>query len=413
MSNLAFLGGKPVRNTPWPTWPVYGQPVRDAVARVALSNVYCAQVGKEVEQFERDFADYHGVAHAVAVANGTLAIQAGLAAAGIGCGDEVIVPAYTFVASASAVVENNAIPVFVDSEPLSQGLDPAEVRRKITPRTRGIMPVHINGYPCDMDAVMAIAAEHKLVVIEDCAHAHGATHRNRKVGTIGHYGCFSFQHKKNMSLGEGGIVTTSDADAAKRLRDMRAFSWTSVTRNWRMSEFHGAIGQEQLKRLDEENGIRRANVAAMLEAMGSVDGIQPLPGLPNTQSVYYNLILEYDQAVVGASRKAFVSAMKAEGIPIHLFYVPVQRWPIFTEANFFGRGCPFRCPLYEGGPLDYTAVATPVADAICDRINLEIKVQPTSGVTEMVQAAEAIRKIVTNKAELQRIDQAIEEGKIQ
>jgi dTDP-4-amino-4,6-dideoxygalactose transaminase len=409
---LAVFGGKPVRGEPWPDWPQYGPAVKDAVVRVAESNVYCSQAGHEVEAFERTFAAYHGVAHAVAVANGTLALQAALAAAGVGCGDEVIVPAYTFVATASAAVENNSIPVFVDSELRSQGLDPADVRRKITPRTRAIMPVHINGYPCDLDEVTAIAREHNLVVIEDCSHAHGAEHRGRKVGTIGHFGCFSFQHKKNLSLGEGGMVITNDGAASERLRQMRSFSWTPVTRNWRMGEFYGAVGQEQLKVLDSGNARRRANVATLLSELGPVEGLTPLPGLPDTTPGYYNLILQYDESKTGASRKAFVAAIKAEGIPLSMFYVPLQRWPIFAKHDFYGQGCPFSCPKHVGGAPDYGQVSTPVADAICDRVNLEIKVQPTSGATEMKQIAEAIRKIVAHKAELKEVDKAIAEGRI-
>ena len=374
--------------------------------------MYCAQVGNEVKEFERAFAAYHGMDHAVGLANGTVALQAALAAAGIGCGDEVIVPSYTFVATATAAVENNSIPIFVDSEPLSQGLDPADVRRKITPRTRAIMPVHINGYPCDMDAIMDIARRHNLVVIEDCSHAHGAEYKGRKVGTIGHFGCFSLQHKKNMTVGEGGIVITNDGQAAERIRKMLAFAWTAVTRNWRMGEFYGAIGREQIKLLDEQNNRRRQNVATMLQALGTVPGLVPLPGLSDTAPVYYNLILQYDEAIIGVSRKAFVKALNAEGIPVSMFYMPIQRWPTFPKADFFGRGCPFSCPLHEGGPVDYSQVSTPVADAVCDRINIEIRVQPTSGPAEMRHVAEALRKLVSNKSALKDVQQAINEGRI-
>ncbi len=411
-SQLAILGGTPVRTEPWPVWPQYGRTIKEALARVVESEVYCSQVGQEVKAFEQAFAAYHGSDHAVGVANGTIALQAALAAAGIGCGDEVIVPAYTFVATATAAVENNSIPVFVDCEPLSQGLDPEDVRRKITPQTRAIMPVHINGYPCDMDAIMAIAREHNLVVIEDCSHAHGAEYKGRKVGTIGHFGCFSLQHKKNMTVGEGGIVITNDGEAAGRIREMLAFAWTNVTRNWRMGEFYGAIGQEQIKLLDEQNKRRRANVATLLEELGAVPGLNPLPGQPETSPVYYNLILQYDESVMGVSRKTFVKALNAEGIPVMMFYMPIQRWPTFPEADFFGRGCPFSCPLHEGGPVDYSKVSTPVADDVCDRINVEIRVQPTSGPTEMRHVAEAIRKVVANKAELKDVEKAIEEGRI-
>jgi len=411
-SKLAILGGEPVRSEPWPAWPQHGPEVQEAILRVARSNCYHPQFGNETEAFEQAFAAYHGTKHAVGVGSGTLALQVAMAAAGVGCGDEVIVPAYTYVASASAAVEQNAVPVFVDSEPRSQGLDPADVRRKVTPRTKAIVAVHANGYPCDVDAVMAIAGEHDLVVIEDCSHAHGAEYKGRKVGTIGHLGAFSLQNKKNLSAGVGGIVITNNDEMAQRMRSWRTFAWERVGHNWLMSEFHAAVAGAELPHLDAMNEARRANVTTLLNALGNVDGITPLPGLPETKPGYYNLILQYDEATIGASRKAFVAALKAEGIPIKMFYVPLQRWPIFAEADFYGRGCPFTCPKREGGPVDYSKVRTPVADAICDRVNLEIKVQPTSGETEMRQTAEAIRKIVANKAELTIVDQGIQEGRI-
>jgi len=250
MSQLALLGGRPVRTEPWPAYPQYGLEVQEAIARVGRSQCYHPQFGQETAAFEKAFAAYHGVQHAVAVANGTLAIQSALAAAGVGCGDEVIVPAYTYVASASAAVEQNAIPVFADSEPQSQGVDPEEVRRKITPRTKAIVVVHTNGYPCDMDAVMQIAREHNLTVIEDCSHAHGAEYKGRKVGTISQIGAFSLQHKKNLSAGVGGIAVSNDDTLAQRMRDGRTFGWTRVGHNWMISEFHAAIAHAQLPRLE-------------------------------------------------------------------------------------------------------------------------------------------------------------------
>jgi dTDP-4-amino-4,6-dideoxygalactose transaminase len=201
-----------------------------------------------------------------------------MAAAGVGCGDEVVVPAYTYVASASAAVDQNAIPVFVDSEPLSQGLDPADVRRKITPRTKAIVAVHCNGYPCDMDAVMQIARQHGLIVIEDCSHAHGAEYKGRKVGTIGQLGAFSLQHKKNISAGAGGVVITNDDAMAERMRQWRTFSWSHVGHNWLISEFHAAMAGAMLPQLDAMNEVRRANASTLLGALGAVDGITPLPG---------------------------------------------------------------------------------------------------------------------------------------
>lgn len=407
MSYLAIHGGAAVRTAPWPAWPQHGAAVQEAIRRVAATNCYHPQFGPEVVRFEESFAAFHGVGHAAGAANGTLALQLAMAAAGVGCGDEVLVPAYTYVASASAAVDQNAVPVFVDSEPLSQGLDPQDVRRKLTPRTKAIVVVHTNGYPCDMDGVMDIATERGLVVVEDCSHAHGAFHRKRRVGTIGHIGAFSLQHKKNLSAGVGGVAITNDETLGRRMRDWRNFTFDRVGHNWLMSEFHAAIAAAQLPALDEMNDRRRANVKALLEALGVVEGVAPLPGLPDTEPVYYNLILQYDERIVGASRRAFVAALKAEGIPIHMFYVPLQRWPTFAEADFFGRGCPFTCPLRQGGDATYSGVETPVAAALCDRVNLEIKVHPTSGETEMRHVAEAIHKLLSHRDELRRVDETI------
>jgi dTDP-4-amino-4,6-dideoxygalactose transaminase len=392
-SSLALLGGSPVRTTPWPAWPQHGPAVLNAIHRVALSQNYHPQFGKETEALESLFATYHRLPHAVGTSSGTTALQLALAAAGIGHGDEVIVPAYTYIASASCVVEQNAIPVFADSEPLSQGLDPADVRRKISPRTRAIIAVHCNGYPCNMDALMAIAAEHHLIVIEDGSHAHGASYKGRKVGTIGHVGAFSLQHKKNLSAGMGGIAITRDPEIARKMKAWRTFTYDErVGHNWLMSEFHAAIAAALVPHIDTMNEQRRANVSTLLEALGPIEGITPLPGLPETAPAYYNLILQYDEARVGLPRAIFIQALKAEGIPFNMFYTPLQRWGVFARADYYGRGCPFSTQP-DGTPASYASVSTPVADAICDRINLEIKVQPTSGATEMVQIATAIRKI--------------------
>ena len=404
MSSLAILGGTPVRAEPWPAYPQHGPEVQDAILRVARSSNYHPGFGGETAEFESAFAAYHGAAHAVAVASGTVALQAAMAAAGVGCGDEVIVPAYTYAASASAAVEQNAVPVFVDSEPASQGLDPDDVRRKITPATKAIVVVHANGYPCDIDATMAIADEHGLAVIEDCSHAHGARTKGRLVGTIGHFGAFSLQHKKNLSAGTGGVVLTDDAEAAERMRNMLSFFWHRIGHNWLISEFSSAIAAAQLPMLDEKNAARRANAATVIEMLDGVSGVTPLPGLPETDPVYYNLILQYDEGAIGAPRRVFVKALKAEGIPINMFYQPLQRWPIFAEADFYGQGCPFSCPRHAGGAPDYGAVSTPVAEAICDRVNLEIKVQPTASRRDMADVATAVRKVVTHAEDLSGID---------
>jgi len=412
MHTLAILGGEPVRRAPWPAWPQHGAAVREAIARVAASDLYHPQVGGEVAAFERAFAEYHGMKHAVGVSSGTTALQLAYAALEIGCGDEIVCPAYTYIATASAAVDQNAVPVFADSEPRSQGIDPADARRRIGPRTKAIAVVHANGYPCDMDGVLALARERGLRVVEDCSHAHGALYRGRKVGTLGDIGVFSLQHKKNLNAGMGGVAITNDDELARRMREWRTFTWERIGHNWLMSEFHAAIAHAQIPMLDEMNERRRTNARIVVEGLRAVDGIAPLPGLPDTVPVHYNLILQYDEAVWGAPRRAFVAALKAEGIPVHMFYVPLQRWPILAQHDAYGRGCPFACPLREGGPEDYRGTRTPVADAICDRVNIEIKVQPTSGEREMNQIAEAIRKIADVREALKDVERGIAERKI-
>lgn len=398
---LAINGGTPVRTAPWPVWPHYGAEEEEAVLRVVRSGNTHPMFGPETAAFEEAFAAYHGGGHAVAVSHGTAALQLAMAAAGVGCGDEVICPAYTYVASASAAVEQNAIPVFVDSEPFSQGVNPDDVARKITSATKAIVLVHTNGYPCDIDPVIDLARDRGITIIEDCSHAHGARHRGRLVGTIGDFGAFSIQQKKNLSAGTGGVVWTRNKETAAEMREMRNLVWKKIGHNWQINEFSSAIAKCQLAKLDAQNEKRRRLAERVSTAVAGVDGIQPLPGLTGTEPVFYNLILQYDEETLELPRARFIKAMAAEGIPIKMFYQPLQRWPIFAEADFYGQGCPFGCPMQPNGQPDYSAVSTPVADAICDRVNLEIKVQPVCSDADMDDVAAAIQKIVSHRHELQ------------
>ncbi|MDW8310826.1 MAG: DegT/DnrJ/EryC1/StrS family aminotransferase, partial [Verrucomicrobiales bacterium] len=207
---LALLGGSPVRTKPFAAWPVFGKPEERALLRVLRSGKWGRLHGPEVERFERRFAAMHGCRHGIAVVNGTVSLRIALQAAGLEAEDEVIVPPYTFFSTASAVVEANLIPVFADVELDTFNLDPRAVEAALTPRTRAIIPVHFAGLPADMDALMAIARKWNLWVIEDAAHAHGASYKNRPVGALGHVASFSFQSSKNLTAGEGGMLTTND-----------------------------------------------------------------------------------------------------------------------------------------------------------------------------------------------------------
>lgn len=399
MTKLAILGAESFRTKPFPLYPTYGKEEEEAILRVLRSNALCAQVGNEVKSFEQAFAEYHKCSYAVAVSSGTTALQVALAAAGVGVGDEVIVPPYTFLATATSVVSQNAIPVFADIETTSLGLDPDAVRKKITSRTKAIIPVCMNGYPCDMESILKIAEKHNLVVIEDCSHAHGAEYRGRKIGTLGHMGAFSFQHKKNMSLGEGGIIITGDSNYDREMRKIRSFSDAPISYNYRMTELHAAIGKVRLAKLDSMNEIRQANAAILDQELKGIDGIKPLQVQKNCKGVYYNYILRYSKQELGVPRAIFIKAVNAEGIPLVSGYTPLHHHPVFKRQNAFGHGCPFRCPLYKG-LVDYSKESFPVTEQTCYTINLEVKIHPQCTEKDMLDIAHAIRKVIENIKEL-------------
>ncbi len=399
MNTLAIKGGTPLIAEPFPVYPYYKENVKQAVARVADSAVFCSMIGTEVREFEKAFAGYNRSEYAVGMANGTLAIQCALSTLGIGAGDEVIIPAYTYVASASAAVAQNAIPVFADCETVSEGIDPARIEDKITDRTKAIMPVHMNGYPCDMDSIMNIAKKHNLKVIEDCSHAHGAAYKGRNVGTIGDIGAFSLQHKKNLSVGEGGICITDSREYYDEMQRTIAFGDGPMVNNYRLSEFHGAVGTEQLKELDNMNKTRRANAEYLQEKLTGLPGLSFLKGYPDTEKVYYNFIVLYSEEEMEVPRGTFVDALKTEGVPMNIFYIPLNHHPVFKDQDAYGRGCPFACPLYGKAP-EYSSETYPNAEHFCYKANLEVKVHPPCGKKEMDLVADAFKKVLDNIGEL-------------
>src|SRR5512141_296398 len=212
---LALLGGTPIRTRPFRSWPIFGKPEGRRLMRALRSGQWGRLQGSEVDEFEARFASMHGCRHGIAVANGTVSLRIALIAAGIGAEEEVIIPPYTFFSTASAVIEANAVPVFADIELDTFNLGPVAVEAAITPRTRAIIPVHFAGQPADMKALMALARRRGLVVIEDAAHAHEAVHGKRPAGSLGDLASFSFQSSKNLTSGEGGIITTNNAALAE------------------------------------------------------------------------------------------------------------------------------------------------------------------------------------------------------
>ncbi|MBA2602358.1 MAG: DegT/DnrJ/EryC1/StrS family aminotransferase, partial [Acidobacteria bacterium] len=262
---LALLGGRAVRTRPFTRWPVFGGLEEERLIRTLRSGNWGRLQGSEVSEFEGRFASMHGCRHGIAVANGTVSLRIGLMAAGIRAGDEVVVPGYTFISTASAVVEANAVPVFADIDPHTFNIDPGEIERAITPRTKAIIPVHFAGQPADMDAILAIARRHGLIVIEDAAHAHGARYRDRPAGSLGDMASFSFQSSKNLTAGEGGIITTNDdrlADACRSISNCGRvpgglwYEHHVVSGNYRLGEFQGAVLNCGLDRLEAQTVAR-------------------------------------------------------------------------------------------------------------------------------------------------------------
>jgi len=327
-----------VLNTPFPPWPSFTSEEADAVREVILSNRVNYWTGQECREFEREFAAWAGTAHAIALANGTVALDLALAGLGIGPGDEVIVTPRTFLASVSCVVNAGARPVFADVDPDSQNLTAESIRAVLTPRTRAVICVHLAGWPCDMDPIMDLAREHGLFVIEDCAQAHGARYKGRPVGSIGHVGAWSFCQDKIMTTGgEGGMVTTDDTDLWKRMWAYKDHgkSWDAVYErqhppgyrwlhesfgtNWRMIEVQAVIGRIQLRRMDGWHAVRLRHARRIWDAARALPGLR-VPEVPDgiEHAAYKCYVFLRPEALSPDwSRERILREMADQGVPVY------------------------------------------------------------------------------------------------
>lgn len=414
MAHLAIAGGTPVRRRPFPSWPVWNQEEVAAVQAVVESGRWGAQQGTEVQSFETEFAAYQNAAYGIAVTNGTVALKLALSAAGIGVGDEVIMPGYTFVATATAALEIGAVPIFADIDPHTYTLDPASAEACITPRTRALLPVHLGGRTADMDAMMALAQRHHLVVIEDAAQAWGASWQGRKAGTLGHGAGFSFQSSKNMTAGEGGMILTNDATIGAMARSLSNcgrqpdglwYAHYVLGGNYRLSELHGALLRVQLRRYPEQLARRQANAAYLEQALSEVPGITTLrQDVRVTSNAYHVLFLQYHAEVFrGVPRERFLAAMRAEGIDgLHTGYsLPVYRQPVLRAKNFGLATPPLFSGVYPQTP-DYSQVAWPATDRACETEALWVRQNMLlGGQQDMDDIVAAIAKIQCYSHELQ------------
>lgn len=380
-NTIAFLGGKPsIGASQHVRWPVLSADDKSAVIQVLERGVLSGPFAPEVTALEREFADYLGSKHCLATNSGTAALHIALAAAGVGPGDEVIVPAFTFVASALSVLQQNAVPVFVDIEPTTLGMDPRLVEAAITPRTRAIMPVHIHGIPCDLGPILELARRHGLTVIEDACQAHGAKYLGKKAGSLGHLGAFSLQSSKNLACGEGGLLVTDDEALLERANRTRMFgenikradqsgyrldraldsnrAYDSVTMGWmyRTNEMSAALARSQLKSLDHWNANARRNAEFLSARLAKLPGVTPpiVPEGRESSFHKYRVRLDASQLGIKASprqvRDAMVQALKAEGVDAVLWQTqPVPGQTLFREKIGFGHGCPWD----HGQPVNY------------------------------------------------------------
>jgi perosamine synthetase len=408
----ALLGGKPVRTKGIPQWPRFDAREEKALLEVLRSGHWYRGTGKNVDAFEAAYAQLTGAKHCLATANGTSALIASLGALGVGPGDEVIVPPYTFVATINAVLMFGALPVFVDSDRETFQMDARKLEPAISDHTVAVIPVHLGGAAADLDTVLAVARKRKLPVIEDACQSHLGEWKGRKVGTWGDAGCFSFQASKNLNSGEGGAVLTNDEDVAekayefhnngrgRRLRG-RDFTYSATGANLRMTEFQAVILMAQMTRLEEQSRTREQNAQYLTSLLREIKGMSPARMYDGcTRNAYHLYMFRYDPAGFGGlSRATFLKALRAEGIPASSGYAPLNKEPlimatlqsraysrVYTKQRMARWQERNQCP--ENDRLCEEAVWLPQHWLLGTRADMD-------------QVAEAIRKVQTHASALQ------------
>jgi dTDP-4-amino-4,6-dideoxygalactose transaminase len=393
---LAINGGVPVRTAPFGGWPQWGEEEERALLAALRSGHWGSLDGAFVTRLEQEFAAFQGARYGVSCVNGTLALSVALKALGIGPGDEVLVPPYTFIATASAALMVGAIPVFVDVDPETLLIDPALIDAAVTPRTRAIIPVHHAGSPADMDGVMAAARRHGLRVVEDAAQAHGAAWRGTPVGAIGDLGTFSFQSSKAINAGEGGMMVTNDDGLRELLWSYRNVGrrpggeWYEHVRlgwNLRLTEFQAAVLLEQMRRFPAQQAHRAESAGYLSSRLAEIPGVVPLR-VPDgvTAHTWYSYHFRWlGESDGGLPKLAFSEALRAEGIPNFHGYVPLDRnEAVRTEIARLGGAAPTPCPAaHQAADHEVLMLALPIL--MGDRDDLD-------------QVVEAVAKVAAARA---------------
>jgi dTDP-4-amino-4,6-dideoxygalactose transaminase len=373
---LAIDGGQPVRTLDFPSWPIWDETEEKLLLEVLHSGQWGILGGDKVAEFERRFSEFAGAKRTLCVTSGTSALEIALRALGIGPGDEVITTPYTFVATPSAAFLTGAKPIFVDINPETYLLDPAQVEAAITDRTKAVMPVHVAGCPADLDGMREVAKKHDLYLIEDACQAWGAEWNGQPVGALGDLGCFSFQASKNINAGEGGAIVTNDEELAERCWSLhnvgriRAGAWYQhefLGWNYRITEWQGAILLAQLGRLEQHMALREDNASYLSTRLDEIDGLAPAKVDPRvTQHAWHLYMMTYDPGAFGGwSCDRFIKALSAEGIPCSPGYRPLNQMPALRRALAEQAG---QINPWDTTETDLPAFAPcPITEDLCQR----------------------------------------------
>ena len=377
MAKLALMGGPREAERLKelvPPWPIYDEEDEKAVVEVVRSRRWCRLYpGSKAEVFERMFAEYHQAKYGIAVANGTVALELALKTVGVGIGAKVIVPAVTFIATASAVSEVGAIPVFADVDPETATISAKSIEENIDEKTKAVIGVHYAGYPINFDEILPVVKKNGLFLIEDAAHAHGSEWRGRKVGAIGDMGGFSLQESKTLTAGEGGIVLTDDDELAERARLIHnigrvlgkpGYMHFILSSNYRLSEIQAGLLISQMRRLKEHVELKHETGEYLASKLRKIGGVEPLKRDDRvTKRGYYFFVIRYDpEEFHGLPKERFIRALNAEGVPAGAGYgMPLYRQPAFKRENLKGI-------FPEGWKIpDYESLNLPGAEEYCRR----------------------------------------------
>lgn len=405
---IAFLEGKPVRTKPYPKWPLFTQKDKDDLSAVLDDGRMASITGPTVKDFEDKFAEKFDVKYALATANGVTALHLALSALKIGPGDEVIVPAHTFIGTAIPVLMANAIPVFVDVEIDTFNIDPEKIEEAITDKTKAIMPVHLNGLPAEMDKIKKIAKKNNLFVIEDACQAHGAYYKEKKIGTLGHIACFSFFEDKVMTTGEGGMLVTDNEEYYELARCVRSYGEGLVSNigdrkyehmilgfNYRMGALSAALGINQIDRLDEMVEKRNKNAKYLIQNLSGIEGIITPKEFDYVKNSYYKFVSRIDKKIIGIDLETFIEALKAEGIPATPRYpkpLPLQK--VFKEKCGYGNtDCPYGCDKYGKEPA-FTSGNWPVAEKVGEEA-IVLLVHPSVEEDDLKDVVKSVDKVAS------------------